>query len=126
MVMTRARERRGTAAVELVIALPVLMMLVLGIVDVGRVLTTSSALHRAVASGARRASDASVADTAITSIVNAAASPIVPTSVTVTRAADSVVVTAASSVQSMTPLWHLLWASGTITVNSTAAARVTP
>jgi Flp pilus assembly protein TadG len=122
--MSRVRARLGHATVELVLALPVLLILALGIIDVGRVMTTSSSLRRAVASGARQGIDAIVPDSAIVSIVRAAASPIVPASIVTARAGDSVVVTASASVQSMTPLWHLIWATGTITVNSAATARV--
>lgn len=44
--------RAGAAAVELAVALPVLAMLVLGCVDLGRVAKTAIALNHAVAVGA--------------------------------------------------------------------------
>jgi Flp pilus assembly protein TadG len=118
------KARKGSAAVELALALPVLMIFALGIVDVGRVLNTSAALKRGVSAGARRASDPAIADTAIISIVGAAANPVVPATSNIARAGDSVVVAASASVTSLTPLWHLIWATPTITVNASATARI--
>ena len=48
-----ARGERGSVAVEYGIILPVLLMLVLGIVDMGRLIWTQTTLDRAVEAAAR-------------------------------------------------------------------------
>ena len=48
--MTR---RRGTVAIEYAIILPVLLLFVLGVMDMGRLLWTYTTLHRATESAAR-------------------------------------------------------------------------
>lgn len=50
----RMRSRRGLSATELAVVLPVLISLVLGAVDFGRVFTTSIALANAVRIGAEQ------------------------------------------------------------------------
>ena len=54
--MTRPRNEKGAALVEFAIALPVLILLVFGIVDVGRLLYTQITLHEAVQEGTLYAS----------------------------------------------------------------------
>ena len=46
-------RRRGAVAIEYAIVLPVLLLFLLGIMDVGRLLWTYSTLHRATDSAAR-------------------------------------------------------------------------
>ena len=46
-------RRRGTVAIEYAIVLPVLLLFLLGIMDVGRLLWTYSTIHRASNSAAR-------------------------------------------------------------------------
>src|SRR6185503_1584569 len=120
--------RGGHATVELVLALPVLMIFILGIADVGRVMTTSAALHRAVATGAIRAIDKTLTDSVVKSIVIAAEGSLnlSPASITITRASDSLVVNASTTVTSFAPLSRWVWPTGTITVNAAAVTRVTP
>jgi Flp pilus assembly protein TadG len=120
----RLRARRGTAAVELALALPVLLTLVLGVVDVTRAIQSRSALDQAAAAGARRAMDSSVADSLIRATVTATAAPVIPT-VTITRGGDSVVVKVASTISSFMPGAKYLW-GGPITINSSAVALVVP
>lgn len=49
------RNRPGAAAVELAIALPLLLLLALGCLDLGRVASTALVLNHAVAAGSLRA-----------------------------------------------------------------------
>jgi Flp pilus assembly protein TadG len=52
----RERSRRGTAAVEFAIVLPIFLVLVLGIIECGRGMMVAEALANAARIGARRAS----------------------------------------------------------------------
>lgn len=61
--MTRTRER-GTAAVEMVLVAPVLIVLLAAVVGAGRVVTTKSAVLSVAREAARAASDAPNAETA--------------------------------------------------------------
>ncbi len=57
------RGRRGTAAVEFAIVLPLLLILVMGILEVGRMLDVQQIMTNAVREGARHgAADAPIAD----------------------------------------------------------------
>lgn len=119
-------SRKGHATAELVLALPVLMIFVLGVVDVGRVMTASASLHRAVASAASRGIDKTLTDTAIKSIVVTEYPGLSIGNVSVTRGSDSLIVSASTTVTSFTPLAHYIWTNGTVTVNAAAVTRVTP
>jgi Flp pilus assembly protein TadG len=122
------RSRGGHATVELVLALPVLMIFVLGVADVGRVMTASAELHRALASGAARAIDKTLPDSSIAATVVKAAAPLVltPAAITVTRGGDSLVVSASTTVRSFTPGARYVWPNAMITVSGAAVTRVTP
>ena len=50
------RTERGAAVIEMAIALPILVLLVLGIIDLGRLLYTQITLHEAVQEGTLYAS----------------------------------------------------------------------
>ena len=54
-----ARDERGAAVVEFAIVVPILMLLVLGIIDFGRMLAVSGGLAAAVRDGTRAAAVAS-------------------------------------------------------------------
>ena len=54
--MRRRRNEQGAALVEFAIALPLLVLLVLGIIDIGRLLYTQISLHEAVQEGTLYAS----------------------------------------------------------------------
>ena len=118
--------RNGHAAAELVIALPVLMIFMLGIADVGRVMTASASLHRAVASAATRGIDKTLTDTVIKTVVVTEYPGLPMANVTVTRGGDSLIVSASTTVTSFTPLAHYVWPNSTITVNAAAVTRVEP
>lgn len=59
------RNERGTAAVEMVLVAPALIVLLAAIVGAGRIVTTKSAVLSATREAARAASDAPDAETAI-------------------------------------------------------------
>ena len=124
--MVTPRARGGQATVELVLALPILMIFILGLADVGRVMTTSANLHRAVSAGASLGIDHTMTDSTIKAVVTGEYPGLPAASVTITRASDSLIVRASTTVTSFTPLARWVWASGTITVNAAAVTRVTP
>lgn len=57
-----ASDRRGVAATEFALVLPVLLVIVLGTIDLGRAFTTSSALAHAVCVGAQEAASHRLTD----------------------------------------------------------------
>ena len=59
-------RRRGTAAIEYAIVLPVLLLFVLGIMDTGRLLWTYVTIYRATEAAARCAAIAAAVPTAAT------------------------------------------------------------
>lgn len=70
-MMCRSRRRsivrrRGAAAIEYAIVLPVLLMFVLGIIDTGRLLWTYATISRAAEAAARCAAISAAVPTAVT------------------------------------------------------------
>jgi Flp pilus assembly protein TadG len=124
--MVTPRSRGGHATVELVLALPVLMIFILGLADVGRVMTASASLHRAVSAGASLGIDHTMADSSIKSVVVGEYPGLPTAAVNITRGGDSLIVAASTTVTSFTPLARFVWPSGTVTVNAAAVTRVTP
>ena len=68
-MLRRQAARRGVAAVELALVLPFLMMLILGIWEIGRLAEAQQLLSNAAREGGRRASTGTVAVTDITTAV---------------------------------------------------------
>jgi len=81
-------DRKGQAAVEFALILPVLVLLLLGILQVGIILQDFLQLQQAVEQGARSAS-LGAADTAIVQTVDTAAPSLSPASLTVTVTPDA-------------------------------------
>ncbi len=79
----RLSDRKGQAAVELALILPVLVLLLLGMLQVGIVLEDYLQLQQAVEQGARAAS-LGAADAAIQQTVDGAAPSLIPSALTVT------------------------------------------
>jgi Flp pilus assembly protein TadG len=65
----RARGRRGTAAVEFAFLLPFILMLLLGLWEVGRLIEVNQLLYNAAREGCRQASTALVNNTAVQQVV---------------------------------------------------------
>ena len=89
----RARGEDGAAAVELAIVLPLLLLLVFGIIDMGRLLQQQIQLTEAVREGARiGALGGSVATIKgqVTNVVGAAATPTYPTAPTTCSSASAI------------------------------------
>jgi Flp pilus assembly protein TadG len=120
MIGIRGRNRRGTATVELALALPALLVLFLGVVDVTRAMQKRSLLNDAATAGARRAMETTATDSSIRAVVAAAASPIVPT-IDITRASDSLVVAVSAPQTPLLPAANLIW-DGPLTIRSVAVA----
>ena len=79
----RLSDRKGQAAVELALILPVLVLLLLGMLQVGIVLEDYLQLQQAVEQGARAAS-LGAADASIQQTVDGAAPSLDPSALTVT------------------------------------------
>ena len=61
-VRARSRDERGSAAVEFALVLPLLLMLIFGIIDFGRMLNDKITLTEAAREGARSAALQTAAD----------------------------------------------------------------
>lgn len=80
----RQERARGQALVEFAFLLPVLLVLLVGVVDVGRAYYAEMVALNAAWAGARVGADYAKSDGYVADAVNKAAAPYVPTSVLVT------------------------------------------
>jgi Flp pilus assembly protein TadG len=69
MVLRTRAERRGTAAVEFAFLLPGIMILLMGIIEVGRLIELQQVLTNAVREGARQAATGQMTNTQVQAVV---------------------------------------------------------
>jgi Flp pilus assembly protein TadG len=69
MVRKRGAARRGVAAVEFAVLLPLIMMLLMGIIEVGRLIEMQQVLSNAVREGARQAATAQLTNDQVKTVV---------------------------------------------------------
>lgn len=130
-----AGDERGAAVVEFAIVVPVLLLLVLGIIDLGRMLAVAGSLTAAVRDGARMAAaSASPSDAAqitafknrvITSFQTLGGPALQASNITVTDPTNNGIVTVTVSgytYQPLTPLFRMIGA-GTVTFTRTSTFR---
>lgn len=129
-----ARDERGAAVVEFAVVMPVLLILVMGIIDFGRMYAVAASLAAAVRDGARQGATATdLTDAtqlaAIRSRVIAEFQPIGGAALTTANVAvaldanQNVVVTISNYVyRPVTPIAALI-GMGTVTLNRTATFR---
>jgi Flp pilus assembly protein TadG len=96
-VTARSRDERGSAAVEFALVLPLLLMLVFGIIDFGRMYNAKITLNEAAREGARSAA----LQTAASGISRAASltADIGPTTQAITDCTDDAAVQAEATIQ---------------------------
>lgn len=137
-MLRRSRRSRGQAIVEFALAIPIFIVLVFGLIDVGRLVYVNNAISQGAREGARYGSvqgrSGSAADrTAVgahtTGIMAAVPDPTVTVScerngavVTACRTNDLLVVQVSSPVGMLTPVIGQL--IGTVTVSTTAKVMV--
>jgi Flp pilus assembly protein TadG len=110
MVVRRARGEDGAAAVEFALLLPVLLIILFGIIDFGRMYNTQITLTQAAREGVRQLALGNITDP--TSATKAAAYPIKASDITVTwtscpavpQPTDSATVTATTAFSYVTPI----------------------
>jgi Flp pilus assembly protein TadG len=115
--------RRGAAAVELVLVLPVLLLLVVAAVDVARSIDASLTMQQAALAGARRAMLPGATNADVLASVTAAAGTLVPTT-SIVRAADSIIVTVNYQMAAVTPFAGLVWSNRSIPVQKRSVALI--
>ena len=131
-VARRKDSERGAAAVEMAVLTIFLCLLVMGVIDVGRLIFTGLAVEDAAQTGVAYASfvETATVDEVKTRVVNSVDSPIIdPNLVTVTCATDprpkkdgaNVQVTVQNQVTLITPLIGQML-GGSVTLQKTAAA----
>lgn len=77
------RDSRGQALVEMALVLPIFILLVMGIIDFGRLFNAQISITHASREGARQAA-VGTSDTQVVSLVKGAATNLDPTRITVT------------------------------------------
>jgi Flp pilus assembly protein TadG len=93
-VSLRTRSERGAALVETAVVLPFLVLLFLGLVDLGRALATHIGIHEAAQEGALYGSQHPSNVAAIQNrIINSTNIPIVPADITITCPGGSPTIT---------------------------------
>lgn len=129
-----ARDEHGAAVVEFAIVVPMLLILVMGIIDFGRMYAVAASLQAAVRDGARQGAmssdltDATQLGAVKTRVVNAfqpiGGSALTTASVSVTvDASQNVVVTVSNyTYRPITPIATLI-GMGTVTLTRTATFR---
>lgn len=130
-----ARDERGTAVIEFAIIVPVLMVLVLAIIDFGRMMAVSGSLAAAVRDGARyAATSANPSDPTQQSNVKArvigsfqafGGTALTTSNITVSQDITNGVVTVAVSGYTYTPLTPVMRmiGAGTLTFTRSATFR---
>jgi Flp pilus assembly protein TadG len=104
----RAEEERGAVAVELVVILPILVVIVFGTIEFGRVLNTQIALTGAAREGARVMAihnDPSQAQTAVLQAASMSPAPTVTVTPTSCTRGDNVTVRAQRQVPINVPFF---------------------
>lgn len=80
----RSRRERGAAAVEMAIVMPILLLVIAGIVDFGRMYFTQVVITNAAHEGVRAAVSGSLPPASVSARVNAALLGLSPSSATIT------------------------------------------
>lgn len=128
--MSIRHNQKGQALVELALVLPVLLLVLMAIVDFGRVFHGHLAVTSAARQGAREASLGRT-DTEIVGVVRLAAVPLTPAQITVTvtpafsarHAGTSIEVTVSYAIDILTPLIEPFFPSPYIIVGRTVVRR---
>jgi Flp pilus assembly protein TadG len=124
---TARRSPRGQELAEYALALPIFLLLVLGIVDMGRAVYYSSALHNAARDGARYGVVNPTDTAGIESVVRTMAIGMDPADVTVTISMpdlQTIQVRVTYQYTAVTPLIGTLFGSNTFLLGSQATMRV--
>jgi Flp pilus assembly protein TadG len=133
----RSRRSRGDAIVEFAILAPVLVLILFGVLEMGRVVNAWLVVHNAAREGARAgvrvypdAASATAAQSAASAYLTSGlgpgvrgdiASPSTPPTVQVTS--DTVQVTTSTDVQLYTPLFQAIAGTSAVHVQASASMR---
>jgi len=108
-ILTQGARARAQAMVEAALVMPILIMLVIGALDIGRLFYDDIIVGNAVREGVRRAIDTTYTDSMVSTVVQNAAGGITVTGVTVLPASrtstytDTITVRATYSMTVLTP-----------------------
>ncbi|MEA2526098.1 MAG: hypothetical protein QOF01_5402 [Thermomicrobiales bacterium] len=116
----------GQALVELALVVAMLLLTSVGVLEFGRAFHAVLTVTHAARDGARMGTDASVTEAKIISAVDAAASPLDPSGVAVSRSSSEVTVTVSYQFESPVPLISEFWGGGPLTISRSATAHVEP
>jgi len=109
VILCRGTRARGQALVEAALVMPILIMLLIGALDIGRLYYDDIIVGNAVREGVRRAIDTTYTDSMVSTVVQNAAGGITVTGVTVLPASrnssytDTITVRATYSMTVLTP-----------------------
>src|SRR5262249_38119245 len=124
LTCSHSRPRaRGQATVEMAITVTLLLLMGLGVFDLGSAFTVMITLDQAAREGARIGMDASVSDDTIRSTVTAAAGSYSPVITAISRPTSQVSVTASYSFTSALPIVSAVWGGGGLVISRTHVAQ---
>ena len=116
-------RKRGQALVELALLFPIMLLLLVGTVDLGRLFYFDVTVQNAVREGARRAVDYTRTNTEVQAAVTTAASGITVTGITVTPATRVSTTTGSVSVSATYTFTPWMPGISTLVGNSLAVTR---
>jgi Flp pilus assembly protein TadG len=121
----QSRERAsGQALVELALIAMLLAVLATFAVEIGHALYAHNVMTHAARDGARVAMNSSHSIEDVAAIVSAAAHPLTPSTIDVTRADGEATVHVAYDYETFLPLVSTLWGGGPLTIHCTMVSRV--
>ena len=117
----RARER-GAALAEFALTVSIMLLLLIGLCELGRGFTTYLSVVQGAREGARAAMTSGATDATISATATAAASP-VSVSVTVSHTGAATTVTVNTSFTTIVPLLSAVWGGGPLPVSRTFTSQ---
>ncbi|TAK30038.1 MAG: pilus assembly protein [Chloroflexota bacterium] len=130
--LRRSRQQRGQSLVEFTLVVPLLLLSLVGISDLGRVMYYYVAISNASVEGSRQASNPLSTDTDIRNAVHDEASPLIEiafgdimiTPTPIRTEGQPVSVTVVYRFAAVTPLVNRMWSGGSLNIQSSTTMMV--
>ena len=130
--LRRSRQQNGQSLVEFTLVVPLLLLSLVGISDLGRVMYYYVAISNACVEGARQATNPLSSDASIRTAVQDESSPLITiasSDITISpspmrTAGQPVTVTARYRFTAVTPLISRIWGGGSLVIQSSTTMMV--